>query len=216
TLGGNPSNAITVSIRATRLDPDRMVVVVRDVSERAALLREIQDANQGFAVAQELARVGNWRYDFGTDRLEWSDELYRICGMEKGDRLPRPADGGLFEFEYPEDRGRVQEAIREAVTQRASFSFDVRIVRRNDGAVRDTVTSGIVLTDEQGDVTAIWGATQDVTERRRAQQMRRELVSELGVTRMVVSELQQVLLPAEMPQVDGAALTAHYRAATIE
>src|SRR5262249_45469920 len=83
TLGGNPSNAITGSIRATRLDPDRMVVVVRDVSERAALLREIQDANQGFAVAQELARVGNWRYDFGTDRLEWSDELYRICGMEK-------------------------------------------------------------------------------------------------------------------------------------
>jgi len=215
-LGGNPENAITVSIRATRLDPDRMVVVVRDVSERAALLREIEDANQGFAVAQELARVGNWRYDFGTDRLEWSDELYRICGMQRGDPLPRPADGGLFEFEYPEDRGRVQEAIRAAVAERESFSFDVRIIRRSDAAVRDTITSGIVLTDERGEVTAIWGATQDVTERRRAEQMRREMVSQLVRTRMVVSELQQVLLPAEMPEVDGAALTAHYRAATIE
>jgi len=215
-LGGNPGSAITVSIRATRLDPDRMVVVVRDVSERAALLREIQDANQGFAVAQELARVGNWRYDFATDRLAWSDELYRICGMQRGDPLPRPADGGLFEFEYPEDRGRVQEAIREAVMQRAPFSFDVRIVRRSDGEVRDTTTSGVVLTDDRDEVTAIWGATQDVTERRRAEQMRREMVSQLVRTRMVVSELQQVLLPAEMPEVAGASLTAHYRAATIE
>jgi PAS domain S-box-containing protein len=193
-----------------------MVVVVRDVSERAALLREIQDANQGFAVAQELARVGNWRYDFGTDRLEWSDELYRICGMQRGDVLPRPADGGLFEFEYPEDRGRVQAAITEAVMERAPFSFDVRIVRRSDGEVRDTVTSGVVLTDDRNEITAIWGATQDVTERRRAEQMRREMVSQLVRTRMVVSELQQVLLPAEMPEVAGASLTAHYRAATIE
>jgi PAS domain S-box-containing protein len=215
-LGGDPNHAITVSIRATRLDPDRMVVVVRDVSERAALLREIQDANQGFAVAQELARVGNWRYDFATDRLEWSDELYRICGMQRGDALPRPADGGLFEFEYPEDRGRVQAAITEAVMERAPFSFDVRIVRRSDGEVRDIVTSGVVLTDDHNEITAIWGATQDVTERRRAEQMRREMVSQLVRTRMVVSELQQVLLPAEMPEVAGASLTAHYRAATIE
>src|SRR5262249_39226034 len=148
TLGGDTKNATTVSVRASRLDPDRMVLVVRDVSERAALLREIQDANRGFAVAQELARVGNWRYDFATDRLEWSDELYRICGMQRGDPLPRPADGGLFEFEYPEDRGRVQEAIRTAVMERAPFSFDTRIIRRNDGDVRDTITSGVVLTDE--------------------------------------------------------------------
>jgi PAS domain S-box-containing protein len=215
-LGGDPNNAITVSVRASRLDPDRMVVVVRDVSERAALLREIQDANQGFAVAQELARVGSWRYDFATDTLEWSDELYRICGMERGDPLPRPADGGLFEFEHPDDRGRVQEAIRDAVVRRAPFAFDVRIVRRNDGDVRDVATSGVVLTNENDEITAIWGATQDVTERRRAEQMRREMVSQLVRTRMVVSELQQVLLPVEMPAVDGAALTAHYRAATIE
>jgi len=216
TLGGSPDAAISVSVRASRLDPDRMVVVVRDVSERAALLREIQDANQGFTVAQELARVGSWRYDFATDRLEWSDELYRICGMERGDPLPRPADGGLFEFEHPDDRGRVQEAIRDAVMRREPFAFDVKIVRRNDRDVRDVATSGVILTNEQGEITAIWGATQDITERRRSEQMRREMVSQLVRTRMVVSELQQVLLPAEMPEVKGAALTAHYRAATIE
>ena len=216
TLGGNPNNAVTVSIRATRLDAERMVLVVRDVSERAALLREIQDANQGFSVAQELARVGSWRYDFASDRLDWSDELYRICGMERGDVLPRPADGGLFEFEHPDDRGRVQEAIRDAVVRRAPFAFDVKIVRRNDRDVRDVSTSGVVLTDENDAIVAIWGATQDVTERRRSEQMRREMVSQLVRTRMVVSELQQVLLPSEMPTVRGAALTAHYRAATIE
>jgi PAS domain S-box-containing protein len=216
TLGGADDAATTVSVRASRLDSERLVLVVRDVSERAALIREIQDANQGFSVAQELARVGSWRYDFASDRLDWSDELYRICGMQRGSRLPRPADGGLFAFEHPDDRGRVQAAITEAVTKRSNFSFDVRIVRQDDGDVRDVATSGVVLTDENGEITAVWGATQDVTDRRRAEQMRREMVSQLVRTRMVVSELQQVLLPSEMPEIEGATLTAHYRAATIE
>ena len=82
--------------------------------------------------------------------FEWSDELYRICGMAEGSTLPRPADGGLFEFEHPDDRGRVQAAIANAVVRQEPFSFDVRIIRRNDGDVRDTATSGIVLTDEAG------------------------------------------------------------------
>ena len=100
-LGAPPSPTTTVSIRGSRLDPERLLLVVRDVSERAALIREIQDANRGFAVAQELARVGNWRYDFTTDQLQWSQELYRICGIAEGSTLPRPRDGGLFAVRIP-------------------------------------------------------------------------------------------------------------------
>lgn len=215
-IGAGPSPTTSVSIRASRLDPERLLLVVRDVSERAALIREIQDANRGFSVAQELARVGNWRYDFTTDRLQWSQELYRICGIAEGTALPRPGDGGLFAYEHPEDRGRVEAAIASAVTNKEPFSFDVRIIRQSDGDVRDTTTSGIVLTDETGAISTIWGATQDVTERRRAEKVRREMVSQLVQTRLVVAELQQVLLPAEMPEMPGATLTAHYRAANIE
>ena len=92
----------------------------------------------------------------------------------------------------------------------------MRIIRQSDGDVRDTTTSGIVLTDETGAISAIWGATQDVTERRRAEKVRREMVSQLVQQRLVVAELQQVLLPTEMPEMPGATLNAHYRAANIE
>jgi PAS domain S-box-containing protein len=215
-LGGEAETSMIVSLRVSRLDPERLVLVVRDSSERAALLREIQEANRGFSVAQELARVGSWRYDQETDTLEFSDELYRICGMKRGDELPRPSTGRLFDFEHPNDRGRVQKAIAEAVENKAPFSFDVRIIRQSDGDVRDTTTSGIVMVDDRDQITGIWGATQDVTERQRAEQVRREMVGQLVQQRMVVSELQKVLLPAEMPEITGATLAAHYRAANIE
>jgi sigma-B regulation protein RsbU (phosphoserine phosphatase) len=215
-LGGSQQHSTIVSLKVTRLDPERLVLVIRDVSERASLVREIQDANRGFAVAQELARVGSWRYDYATDQLEFSDELYRICGMERGDELPRPSSGRLFHFEHPADRGRVMAAIAEAVEKKEPFSFDVRLIRQDDGEVRDTTTSGIVMTDERGEITAIWGATQDVTERQRAERVRREMVGQLVQQRMVVSELQKVLLPAQMPEISGATLAAHYRAANID
>jgi PAS domain-containing protein len=211
-LGGPPSEVTTVSIRASRLDPDRIVLVVRDVSERARLIGEIEEANEVFAAAQQLAHVGSWRYDFPTDRLEWSDELYRIVGVPKGAPPVRPTEGSLFGFEHPEDRGRVVEVIAEALEDRSSFIFDMRIIRQDDGEIRDVSTTGTVLVDDQGNVTGVWGATQDVTERRRAERARREALDALAHEREAVAELQRVILPAELPEVPGMTLTAHYRA----
>lgn len=211
-LDGPYSGVEAVSIRASRLDDERIVLVVRDVSERVRLLREVREANEMFAVAQELAHVGSWRYDFTTDHLEWSTELYRIVGVPVGSPPVRPRDGFLFGFEHPDDRGLVTAAIGRALETRGSFTFDMRLIRQSDGEIRDVSTTGIVLVDDDGAIVGVWGATQDVTDRRRAERSRRAALDALEHERAAVAALQQVILPAELPDVDGAVLSAHYAA----
>lgn len=214
-LGGPYSDIETVSIRASRLDDDRIVVVIRDVSERGRLVRAIREANEMFAVAQELAHVGSWRYDFVHDRLDWSAELYRIVGVPEGSPPVRPVDGSLFGFEHPDDLGFVTTTIRKALETREPFTFEMRIIRQSDGDVRDVSTTGIMRFDPEGKLIGVLGATQDITERRRAQRLRRAALDALEREREVVAELQRVILPAELPVIDGAVLSAHYRAATL-
>lgn len=214
-LGGPYSDTEAVSIRASRLDAERIVLVVRDVSERARLIREIREANEMFSVAQDLAHVGGWRYDFVTDRLDWSAELYRIVGVPEGAEPVRPVDGSLFGVEHPDDRGMVAHAISNALAQRAPFTFDTRIVRQSDGEVRDVSTTGIVRVDGEGAVIGVWGATQDITDRRRAERSRRAALDALEHQREAVAALQRVILPEALPDVAGAELAAQYRAATL-
>jgi PAS domain S-box-containing protein len=213
-LGGPFSDVEAISLRASRLDAERIVIVVRDVTERAHLVRAMHAANEMLTLAQELAHVGGWTYDFTTDRLEWSPELYRIVGVEPGAAPPRPRDGSLLGFEHPDDRGVIAEAVGAAIDSRAPFAFDVRVIRQHDGEIRDVTTTGIVLTDERGTVVGVRGATQDVTDRTRVERSRQAALAALAHQRAAVAALQRVILPPTLPAIAGAELCAHYRAAT--
>src|SRR5690606_22114412 len=94
-------------------------------------------------------------------------------------------------------------------------TFDMRLIRQDDGEIRDVTTTGIFRTDRGGNLTGVWGATQDVTERRRAERSRRAALAALADQREAVEALQQVILPAVLPDIAGAALSARYRAATL-
>jgi len=215
TLDRPTSEAEAVSIRASRLDDERVVIVVRDVGERARLLREIQEANEMFAVAEQLAHVGSWRYDARADRVDWSSELYRIVGVPEGTVPIRPVNGSLFGYEHPDDQGVVEAAVHRAIAAREPFTFEMRIVRQDDGEVRDVATTGIIRVDDDGNITGVWGATQDITDWRRAERSRRAALSALADQREVVAALQRVILPASLPDVPGAQLSAHYRPAAL-
>jgi PAS domain S-box-containing protein len=178
------------------------------------LLRALQESNEEFAAAQQFAHVGSWRYDVVHDELEWSAELYRITGVPEGSRPARPTGGSLFGFEHPADRGRIVAAIRRAVETREPFTFDMRIIRQDNGEVREVTTTGTLLYDDAGALVRIWGATQDVTQRRRAERARVAALTELERQRAAVSELQQVILPVQLPQPAGARIAANYRAAS--
>jgi len=122
------------------------------------------------AEAQALTHIGSWHWDLRTNAIEWSDELFRIYGME-----PRSREI-TFDFFvsrlHPEDRDRVVARVRAAVESGGRFAYPERILRP-DGSVRALDTVGEVVRDEHGAVTGLLGTCRDVTdEHARDEQLR--------------------------------------------
>jgi len=85
-----------------------------------------------------VARVGSWTWDIRQRTAVWSDELYRLFGVEPGGMDPVQ---DTMSFVEPEDRDRVLSALTDAIKTTESYDFFYRI-RRRDGEVRSLQSRG--------------------------------------------------------------------------
>lgn len=134
----------------------------RDTTEKQTLIDKLQRSEKLYKQAQSLAHVGNWSWDIKTNTIEWSDELYRIYGLE-------PQSKTLSYEEYlslihPGDKEKVLKQVQHAMQTHASWEFTHKLVRKN-GEERIVYATGEVLTDEKGEPLMMFGTTQDVTDR---------------------------------------------------
>src|SRR6185312_13264017 len=134
--------------------------LARDVAERARLASAMQAREEQMAEAQAITHVGSWSWDVKTDRVSWSDELYRIYGIGPEEFTGTLA--GYLARVHPDDRVRVTEVVRLAMANRESWELSERIVRP-DGSVRTLKTLGRVLTDEAGRIVSMYVDCPDIT-----------------------------------------------------
>jgi DNA-binding CsgD family transcriptional regulator len=120
------------------------------------------------ADVEHLASIGGWSWDLATHEATWSDEMYRIHGLEP---QSVPASPELLLSSVPEsDRGYVA-ALLESVVQRPDsippegVDIAYRVVRP-DGVVRELRAIGRIERDPAGRPVRWVGAAQDVTELR--------------------------------------------------
>jgi PAS domain S-box-containing protein len=134
-------------------------------AELAAVNRVLQVRREQLTEAQRVARVGSWEWDIDRNALTWSDELYRIYGLN-----PHETELTYERFlacVHPDDRSAVREAVERALRDHEPFSFDHRIVRP-DGQERTLHGRGQVMVDPGGRPVRMIGTGQDVTEQRLA------------------------------------------------
>ncbi len=141
--------------------------IALDITARKEAEEELKRSQMQLAEAQRLAHIGSWSWDVTTNIVDWSDELYRIYGLN-------PQEFGatyeaFIERVHPDDRDLVSSTIAEAYRSGEQFRFDHRIVRP-DGTVRVTHGRGKVIRDQTGKPRRMIGTGQDVTERKRAEE----------------------------------------------
>lgn len=136
--------------------PSKMPENVAAEERAARLARQL-------STAEQITHIGSWEWDLGTDAVSWSDELYRIYGLEPGSS-PVTRESFLS-WVLPDDRPRVGAAISAALERPGGFTFDERIVRP-DGSVRLLQSHGETRTDSSGRVVGLVGTCRDVTEER--------------------------------------------------
>ena len=134
------------------------------VSERTA---ELEQTNAELADAQQIAGLGSWEWDISANVVSWSDELYRIAGID-----PHQCEASFdvyLDRVHPEDREVVDGVARQIYADRSSAHFEHRIVRP-DGTVRSVHGRGRVVTDRSGRPVRMFGTIQDVTEEKKARE----------------------------------------------
>ncbi|HEX6243936.1 MAG TPA: PAS domain-containing protein, partial [Polyangiales bacterium] len=121
------------------------------LAEREELLRE----------AERVAHLGTWTWDRSSGRVTWSDELYRILGLDPGQVTPSVET--YFAAVHPDDVARSQEATEQSLREGVLPLVDVRVVRP-DGSIRHTTASSSMLFDAEGNPRRIVGSVLDRTE----------------------------------------------------
>jgi diguanylate cyclase (GGDEF)-like protein/PAS domain S-box-containing protein len=111
-------------------------------------------------LAGRLAGIGFWDYDFEHDLFTWSDEIWRIAGLEPG-AFPLDAESRFAIF-HPEDRDARRRAWAEAIAAKRDFAHRARILRP-DGGIRHVETRGVCRLDAAGRVIGYFGVLQDIT-----------------------------------------------------
>jgi PAS domain S-box-containing protein len=154
---------ITIDIEDRKRAEEAMGGLSRDLQESKAKLEE----------AQRITHVGYWEWDILTGRVNWSDETYRIYGMQPQER---PMDiAACQEKIYPEDW---QRGMEEALGRGARFNAECRVIRPT-GEVRIAHFQGHVKMDASGRPYNMFGTVQDITDRKRAEDRIREQEAEL-------------------------------------
>jgi signal transduction histidine kinase len=137
-------------------------------------LSDLRQREGQLAEAQRLSHIGSWEWDMATDRMSWSDEMFRLRGL-----TPSP---GYVETEerfrnvVPEDRARILAARSAAVEGKSPYELEYRVVRP-DGVVRTLHSRGRVILEEGR--RRVVGTAQDVTVERQAEAALRTTHEEL-------------------------------------
>jgi len=144
-----------------------IILLLRNItkSKRAQVALRLKE--EDLAEAQNLARVGNWFWDPKHKVITWSKELCRIHGLDP--RLPLPAYEELARLFTPDSWARLTGAMKEAERSDSIWEVDVELVRP-DGNHKWATARGMAVRDATGRVIHLRGTTQDITERKRAEQ----------------------------------------------
>jgi len=122
---------------------------------------------------QKIAHLGSFEYIVATRQVVWSDEEFRILGLEPAESAPAYPDL-QNRFIHPEDAERFHQTFSAAVKSGSVFQMEHRIVRP-DGNVRWVYDQAMPYFSDDGTLDRYVGATLDITERKRADTEQEEL-----------------------------------------
>ena len=140
--------------------------IIQDITARRLADAALQESEARLREAQRLSRLGSWELNLQTNRLIWSDENYRIFGID-----PSEFDASYEAFlaiVHPDDREMVDTAYTESVKCRKPYAVDHRLLMK-DGRIKYVHERCETEYDNQGNPVRSFGTTQNITERMQAE-----------------------------------------------
>ncbi|WP_343342835.1 PAS domain S-box protein [Sphingomicrobium sp. XHP0239] len=169
----HPRNWTTQEISLVETAVERCWAHVERVHSQARLLQ----AEERYRLAVKATNDAVWDWDLSLDSVQWSDALLTNFGY--GESVLSSTGGWWLDRIHPEDRTRVSDSIHSAIRGNAKHWQAEYRFRNAEGEDVHVIDRGFVIRDSNGKATRMVGALQDLTERRRSEQMLRTVNEEL-------------------------------------
>jgi diguanylate cyclase (GGDEF)-like protein/PAS domain S-box-containing protein len=147
---------------------------------------EVSDTESDALLApQPIPGAGNWELHIADNRLVWSEEIFKIFGIER-DGFPNTAKD-FYSFIHPEDRQRLFVDTQRTLHGGEAMDAEHRIVLP-DGTLRHVHTRAVLIVDEGGKPSLLSGTVHDITALKEANEALHQSLQELSDMKLAVDE----------------------------
>jgi PAS domain S-box-containing protein/putative nucleotidyltransferase with HDIG domain len=179
-LGGKNRYVVfdAAPIRDTNGKITAAIETLQDITDRKQAEDALQGSEERLSKAQKISHVGSWELDLSTNRLIWSDEVYRIFGLQPQEFIATYET--FLDSIHPDDRNSVDAAYSSSLREgRDSYEIEHRVVQKHTHDVRYVHERCEHVRDTSGRIVRSVGMVQDITERKKAEENLKETLESL-------------------------------------
>lgn len=149
-----------------------------DITDRKRAEEQLCLSETALRQAQKVAHVGSWVWHIQTNRLEWSDEMYRIFGIDKAN-FSEDLSEVIARAIHPDDRDKVNQANKYVIQNKKHMPLEYRVVWPDQSVHVVWAEAGELNLDQAGNPAILTGIVQDITDRKQAEEERERLQAQL-------------------------------------
>jgi PAS domain S-box-containing protein len=164
--------------------------IVRDVTAGRQVRERLQHSQDLLNRAEAIAGLGCWEWDVASNTLTWSDEVFRIYGLDPARTVPTYQL--VVDTVHPAFRAEFLQAIEAALTGDQPFEGQYALVQP-DGSVRFTHTKGELVRDASGNPVRMVGVVQDISERKRSETFIQDILETVDEGFLIIDRDYRIL-----------------------
>ncbi|MFS4469149.1 PAS domain-containing protein [Maribacter sp. 2210JD10-5] len=138
-----------------------------DITERVRIFENLKKSEESLKEAQEIGNIGNWDFDVESERIIWSNQLYKVFGQDE--ETFKTDFENLLSIIHPDDRQAFQDDVTMCLERKKEHDIIYRVISK-EKEIRYVHGKGIAFFKEDGTPFRMIGTTQNVTEREEIKQ----------------------------------------------
>jgi diguanylate cyclase (GGDEF)-like protein/putative nucleotidyltransferase with HDIG domain len=164
--------AITQTIIEMTVEKLEQLELIEEIKKRDADLFEnqvqLRRNMEDLLESQRIAHLGTWRLNLATNQVVWSEELYKMYGFDP--TLPPPPYTEHMKLFTPESWEKLSTSLELTSISGIPYEVELEMVNK-DGSIGWMWARGEAVKDSTGKITDLWGAAQDISERKKNEKL---------------------------------------------
>lgn len=149
---------------------------------------ELKQSRERLQMAMDAAGIYSWEMNLATGQIQWSSNLEQVLGFS----LPTDYEATVNDLVHPDDRELIAQKIQQAINSGEKYASEFRLVNPETNEIVWVCGEGVLVTDATNDQRRFVGITQNITERKKAEREREELLRREQTARREAEEASRL------------------------